>query len=37
MKKYAYKEPQMRIIALSLERGFATSLENPETNPEIDW
>ena len=27
----------MRVVTLSLERGFATSLENPDTNPEIDW
>lgn len=37
MKKYTYNEPKMRVVTLSLERGFATSLENPETNPEIDW
>lgn len=37
MKTFRYKEPKMSVISLTIERGFATSLENPETNPEIDW
>lgn len=37
MNKYFYYPPKMKSLSLKLERGFATSLENPETNPEIDW
>lgn len=37
MKNSLYLSPEIRVVKLSLERGFATSLENPETNPEIDW
>ncbi len=32
-----YLTPQVRAIALSTERGFATSLEDPITDPEIEW
>lgn len=37
MKNFVYITPELRIVKLKLERGFATSLENPDTNPEIDW
>ena len=37
MQTFRYKEPKMSVISLTIECGFATSLENPETNPEIDW
>ncbi len=32
-----YIAPQVRKIELSLERGFAASLEDPVTDPEIEW
>ena len=32
-----YLAPQVRAIALSTERGFAASLEDPITDPEIEW
>ena len=32
-----YLAPQVRAIALSTERGFAASLEDPVTDPEIEW
>ena len=32
-----YIAPQVRKIELSLERGFAASLEDPVTDPEIGW
>ncbi len=32
-----YLAPQVREIALSTERGFAASLEDPVTDPEIYW
>ena len=32
-----YFAPQVREIALSTERGFAASLEDPITDPEIEW
>ncbi len=32
-----YLAPQVRKIELSLERGFAASLEDPVTDPEIEW
>ncbi|MGN0092407.1 MAG: hypothetical protein ACI35M_04995 [Alistipes sp.] len=32
-----YLAPQVRAIELYFERGFEASLENPETDPEIDW
>ncbi len=32
-----YLTPQVRAIALSTERGFAASLEDPVTDPEIEW
>ncbi len=32
-----YLAPQVREIELSMERGFATSLEDPVTDPEIEW
>ncbi len=40
MKKFyslPYLAPQIREIALSTERGFAASLEDPVTDPEIEW
>ena len=32
-----YLAPLVREIALSTERGFAASLEDPITDPEIEW
>ena len=32
-----YLAPLVRAIALSTERGFAASLEDPVTDPEIEW
>jgi len=32
-----YLAPLVREIALSTERGFAASLEDPVTDPEIEW
>ena len=32
-----YLTPQVRAIMLSTERGFAASLEDPVTDPEIEW
>jgi hypothetical protein len=32
-----YLAPQVREIELSLERGFAASLEDPIIDPEIEW
>ena len=32
-----YLTPQVRAISLSTERGFAASLEDPITDPEIEW
>ena len=32
-----YLAPQVREIELSLERGFAASLENPIVDPEQEW
>ncbi len=37
MKKLFYIEPSVMAYYLAAERGFAASLENPETDPEIDW
>lgn len=32
-----YRAPEVRIVSLRTECGFAASLENPVTDPEIDW
>lgn len=32
-----YRAPELRIVPLFIERGFEASLENPVTDPEIDW
>jgi len=32
-----YRMPQIREIELSLNRGFAASLENPVVDPEQEW
>jgi len=36
-KKLDYSTPQILLYAIDIERGFAMSLENPETDPEQDW
>ncbi len=33
----SYRAPHIRELKLSLERGFAASLESPVTDPETDW
>ena len=37
MEKISYIVPRVHVVPLTVERGFAASLENPETDPEIDW
>lgn len=37
MKNTQYITPTAKIISLTIERGFEASLENPITDPEIDW
>lgn len=32
-----YSAPDVRIVRLCIERGFQASLEDPETDPEIQW
>ncbi len=32
-----YCAPDVRIVQLCIERGFQASLENPVTDPEINW
>lgn len=32
-----YSAPDVRIVQLCIERGFQASLENPVTDPEIQW
>lgn len=32
-----YNAPDVRMVPLCVERGFEASLENPVTDPEIDW
>lgn len=32
-----YITPAIRPIAIHVEYGFQASLEDPKTNPEIDW
>lgn len=36
MKKLFYSAPVVRTLPLKIERGFATSLEDPITDPEIE-
>lgn len=35
--KLLYHAPEARVVSLRIERGFEASLENPVTDPEIDW
>ena len=37
MKKLFYTVPIVRELPLKIERGFAASLEDPITDPEIEW
>lgn len=37
MKKLFYSAPIVRELPLKIERGFAASLEDPITDPEIEW
>ena len=32
-----YLEPQVQFLTITVEHGFANSLEDPEEQPEIDW
>lgn len=32
-----YETPEMRVIEITLELGFANSIEDPSENEEIDW
>ena len=36
-KKSEYSTPKLTLYAVSIESGFALSLENPEYDPEQDW
>ena len=38
MKQFKeYLEPQIQLLTITVEQGFANSLEDPEEQPEIDW
>lgn len=37
MEKLFYIAPIVRELPLKIERGFAASLEDPVTDPEIGW
>ncbi len=37
MKKLFYTAPIVHELPLKIERGFAASLEDPVTDPEIKW
>lgn len=37
MEKLFYSAPVVRELPLKIERGFAASLEDPITDPEIEW
>ncbi len=37
MEKSFYTAPIVRELPLKIERGFAASLEDPVTDPEIGW
>ena len=37
MEKLFYIAPIVRELPLKIELGFAASLENPVTDPEIEW
>lgn len=39
MKKQSYEAPQLELIVLAVEQGFAlsTQLEDPTTTEELDW
>jgi hypothetical protein len=37
MEKTFYYAPIVRELPLKIERGFAASLEDPVTDPEIEW
>lgn len=32
-----YISPELRVFTFYTERGFASSLEDPNENPELDW
>lgn len=32
-----YLAPEVEIIEVAVEYGFANSIEDPEENPELDW
>lgn len=32
-----YVAPEIDIVDVAVEHGFAGSIEDPEENPEIDW
>ena len=36
-KDYAYLAPEVEIVEVNVECGFANSIEDPVENPEQDW
>ena len=32
-----YLAPDVEVIAIAVEQGFANSIEDPYENPEMDW
>ena len=37
MTKQFYQRPQVKDLVISIELGFANSIENPIENPEQEW
>ena len=35
--KLIYQSPEIEILDVEIEKGFANSLEDPRENGEIDW
>lgn len=36
-QRVTYRSPMVRVLKVEICRGYAGSLENPDTNPEMDW
>lgn len=32
-----YTAPEIEILDIAVEQGFSSSIEDPETNPDLDW
>ncbi len=37
MEKQSYTAPEIEVLDITVERGFANTLENPEIGPEQGW